>query len=281
LPPGRIRRLLTRASEWVDKGHLDGIRFSTRPDTVDPQTLDLIADFPVRCVELGAQSMDDEVLRQSRRGHTADDTTAAVQRLKAGGYAVGLQLMVGLPGDEEKRLLETARRIADLSPAFVRIYPTLVLEGSLLAKWYLEDRYRPLPLDEAVDLCMKLYRFMRRNAIPVIRTGLQPTEDLVTGRGLLAGPYHPAFGDLVQSACFLAAVREALRRSPLLKDTIELRVHPRNISRAHGQRNANCAALRKEFGFSAVRVRPDLGLDEEMVALPEGSILNIYAVTGG
>ena len=276
LPAERIRSLLATAAEWIRNGEFDGIRFSTRPDTVEPQVLDLIGDFPVQCVEVGTQSMDDEVLRHSRRGHTAADTTTAVQRLKARGYEVGLQLMVGLPGDEETRLLESGRCIADLDPAFVRIYPTLVLAGSLLATWYHEGRYRPLALDETVDQTMKLYRLFRQRGIPVIRTGLQPTKELTAGSTVVAGPYHPAFGQLVQSACFLDAVRTALRRRPILGDTLELRVHPRYTSHARGQRNSNCAALKKEFGFSAVRVAPDPGLDDEVIALPEGMLISVY-----
>lgn len=276
LPHARLRRLLAAASQWVHNGHLDGIRFSTRPDTVNSQVLDLIDAFPVKCVELGAQSMNDEVLRQSRRGHTAADTVAAVQRLRDKGYDIGLQLMVGLPGDDEAGLLESGRRIADLGPAFVRIYPTLVLSGSPLARWFREGRYRPLSLDRAVDFSMKLYRFLRQRGIPVIRTGLQPTEDLAAGRGVVAGPYHPAFGELVQSACFLEAVRRELHRTPYLKDTLELHVHPSNISRTRGQRNANCAALRKEFGFSAVQVVSDFNLEDDVIALSQGRIARIY-----
>lgn len=277
LPQARLRRLLTAASQWVHDGLLDGIRFSTRPDTVNPQVLDLIGAFPVKCVELGVQSMNDEVLRQSQRGHTAADTMAAVQRLRERGYDIGLQLMVGLPGDDEAGLLESGRRIADLVPGFVRIYPTLVLCGSLLADWFHEGRYRPLALGPAVELSMKLYRFLRGRGIPVIRTGLQPTEDLAFGRGVVAGPYHPAFGELVQSACFLAAVRGELHRTPCWQDTIELRVHPSNISRARGQHSANCAALRREFGFSAVRVVSDVGLEDDVIALPQGRLVRIYA----
>jgi histone acetyltransferase (RNA polymerase elongator complex component) len=276
LPQDRIRRLLTRASEWVKSGDCEGIRFSTRPDTVDAQTLDLIDAFPVTCVELGAQSMDDEVLCQTQRGHTAADTVAAVQRLRARGYDVGVQVMVGLPGDEEVRLLETGRRIVDLSPEFVRIYPTLVLAGSPLAKWYREGRYQALSLDEGVHLSMKLYRLFRQHGVRVIRTGLQATETLSGDQGVIAGPYHPAFGHLVQSACFLDAVRRALRRKPVSTDTIELRVHPGSISRARGQGNRNCAELRREFGFSAVCVVPEPALDEDVIALPEDRMINAY-----
>lgn len=277
LPGDRIRKLLATASEWVDRGELDGIRFSTRPDTVDRRALDLISGFPITCVELGAQSMDDDVLRRSGRGHTAADTTAAVQRLKARGYEVGLQLMVGLPGDDEARLLGTGQRILGLRPAFVRIYPTLVLLGSPLARWFREDRYRPLSLDEAVDLSMKLYLFFRQGSVPVVRTGLQPSAELAVGRGVVAGPHHPAFGHLVQSACYLAAVRRALRRWPVLSDSIELRVPRSSISRMRGLGNANCAALQKEFGFSRVRVVADACLTDDCVVLPEDRMIGVYA----
>jgi histone acetyltransferase (RNA polymerase elongator complex component) len=281
LPGDRVRFLLATASEWVARGELDGIRFSTRPDTVDSRTLDLISGFPIKCVELGVQSMDDDVLRRSGRGHTAADTTTAVRRLKARGYEVGLQLMVGLPGDDEARLLETGRRIVGLSPAFVRIYPTLVLLGSALARWFREDRYRPLSLDEAVDRSMKLYLFFRQRSVPVVRTGLQPSADLAAGRGVVAGPYHPAFGHLVQSACYLAAVQAALRRWSVSSDTIELRVQRSSISRMRGQGNANCTALQKEFGFSVVRVVPDSSLKDDLIVLPEGRVLRVYEPVNG
>jgi hypothetical protein len=123
---------------------------------------------------------------------------------------------------------------------------------------------------------MKLYRFLRQRRIPVIRTGLQPTKDLVEGHGVVAGPFHPAFGEMVQSACCLDAVRRDLRSRPFQGATLEMRVHPTNISRARGQRNGNCAALRKEFGFTEIRVVPDAGLDEEMVALSDGRVINVY-----
>jgi histone acetyltransferase (RNA polymerase elongator complex component) len=277
LPLNELRCLLDTASKWVSDFHLDGIRFSTRPDTVQPGTLDLIGAYPVKCVELGVQSMDDDVLRQSRRGHTAADTEAAVRRLRERRYTTGIQLMVGLPGDGEAGLLETGRRVAELGPAFVRIYPTLVLEGSPLASWYRNGRYHPPSLQQAVDLCMKLYRFLRQRRIDVIRTGLQPTEELAYGRGVIAGPFHPAFGDLVQSACCLDAIQRELRCRPISGPTLELRVHPTGISRARGQRNGNCAALSKEFGFTAVRVVPDTGLGGEMIALEDGRLINPYA----
>jgi len=278
LPDERVRAMLTAAAEYVHRAQVDGIRFSTRPDTVNRKTLRLIAAFPVQTVELGAQSMDAEVLMLSRRGHTAADTLAAVELLKAAGYAVGLQVMVGLPGDDAARLMETGRRIADLKPDFVRIYPTLVLAGSILETWYRAGRYRPLEVEEAVEQTMPLYRLFRQRGIAVIRTGLQPTVELSRGGSVAAGPFHPAFGHLVQSACFLDAVRNALCRKSISGRTLEICVHPRSLSRMRGLKNANCEAIKREFGFSNVRVWPHSGLREDAIGLPDGSAVAVYVI---
>jgi histone acetyltransferase (RNA polymerase elongator complex component) len=277
LAAGHIRRLLAEASDFVRAGEVQGVRFSTRPDTVNRQTLDLLKHFPVQTVELGAQSMDDDVLRRSGRGHTAADTSAAVDRLKDRGYEVGLQMMVGLPGDDGARLMETGRRIAAFKPDFVRIYPTLVLAGSLLETWYHEGRYRPLSVDEAVQQTMLLYRLFRQQGIPVIRTGLQPTEEITAGSAVVAGPFHPAFGHLVQSACFVDALSNALRRMAISHQTLEIWVHPKSLARMRGLRNANCGTLRREFGFLDVNVRPDSELAEDAIGLPDGRVVSAYA----
>jgi histone acetyltransferase (RNA polymerase elongator complex component) len=272
----RILAMLTAASKWIRRAEVDGIRFSTRPDTVNRKTLSLIAAFPVQTVELGAQSMDEAVLVNSQRGHTAADTEAAVQLLRAGGYEVGLQIMVGLPGDDAARLMQTGRRIADLKPDFVRIYPTLVLAGSLLETWYRADRYRPLTVEEAVERTKPLYRLFRQQRIPVIRTGLQPTEQLSLEGAVVAGPFHPAFGHLVQSACFLDAACNGLRRMSVSCRTLEIRVHPRSVSRMRGLKNANCEALRREFGFSEVKVFSHAGLEEDAIALSDCNTVSVY-----
>jgi histone acetyltransferase (RNA polymerase elongator complex component) len=272
-----IHRLLAQAADFVQAGEVQGIRFSTRPDTINRQALDLLECFPVQTVEVGAQSMDDDVLACSRRGHTAAATSAAAELLKDRGYEVGLQLMVGLPGDDEARLMETGRHIADLKPAFVRIYPTLVLAGSLLETWYREGQYRPLSVAEAVQQTMPLYRLFRQRGIPVIRTGLQPTEEITPGGAVVAGPFHPAFGYLVQSACFVDALRNALRCMPVFYQTLEIRVHPKSVARMRGLRNANCGTLRREFGLAEVRVLADAELAEDAIGLPDGRVVSAYA----
>jgi histone acetyltransferase (RNA polymerase elongator complex component) len=186
--------------------------------------------------------------------------------------------MVGLPGDDAARLMETGRRIANLKPHFVRIYPTLVLAGSVLETWYHAGRYRPLEVEEAVEQTMPLYRLFRQQGITVIRTGLQPTEDLSPEGAVVAGPFHPSFGHLVQSACFLAAARKALPRVSVSGQTLEIRVHPLSLSHMRGLKNANCRALSQEFGFSEVKVFPHAEMEQDTIALPDGSVVAVYEI---
>mgnify|MGYP005844300201 CR=1 FL=1 len=260
-----IQTLLAEAAGCVRSGAVEGIRFSTRPDTVTTDRLALIEAYPVHTVELGAQSMCVEVLAQSQRGHSAADTLTACRMLRERGYAVGLQLMVGLPGDDEERLIKTGRRVVGLRPDFVRIYPTLVLAGSRLAAHYRRGIYSPLPLEAAVSLTLKLYRLFRAHGIPVIRMGLQASKEISPDASVLAGPYHPAFGHLVQCMAFLEAVRDALRSVDHLGAELSLRVHPKSIPRMRGLRNATIRALQREYGFRRVQVCAEATLKEQEI----------------
>jgi len=259
----QIALLLRTAAAFVETGIVDGIRFSTRPDTLDRKRLGIINDFPVATVELGVQSMDDHVLALSRRGHTAADTIKAVQLLKAKNYEIGLQIMVGLPGENAAGLLTTARGIADLKPDFVRIYPTLVIDGSPLAKWYQTRKYRPLKLENAVSQVKNLYLFFKDKKIRVIRMGLQASEDLNDGSTVLDGPYHPAFGHMVYSEIFWDKALAAIESAGIVKDTLTIFVNPRSISKMRGLNNSNIKKLKNQFQFESVVVLPDLALGEE------------------
>ena len=206
-----LKTLLNESAKFVESGKVGSIRFSTRPDTITNERLDILKEYPVSTIELGVQSMDDRVLTMAKRGHTSSDTVKAVAVLKERGYEIGLQMMVGLPGDDEATSLATGRRIADLAPDFVRIYPAVVLKNSLLAKWYKEGKYTPLSLEPCVTLVKKLHLLFDEKKIPVIRMGLQASADLENGTTILAGPYHPAFGHLVYSEIFLDMVKDYLR----------------------------------------------------------------------
>lgn len=262
-----IKRLLSEAAAFAKAGRADGIRFSTRPDTIDRTRLDVVKNFPVATVELGVQSMDDEVLARSKRGHSSADTVKAVQRLKEFDYEVGVQLMVGLPGDDPGRLLASARRVAELKPDFIRIYPTVVIVGSPLAKLYQAGRYRPLSLQDAVTQVKELYRFFSRRNIPVIRMGLQASDDLEEGSTILAGPYHPSFGHLVYSEIFLEMAVSALKSETPKGDCIGIHVHPRSISKMSGQKNGNLKKLRQKFHLQSIKIVPDDSLQEDQLAV--------------
>jgi len=252
-----ITRLLDLATEFIGQGQVDSIRFSTRPDTISPDRLNIISAYRVETVELGVQSMDDHVLALAGRGHNAADTLRAVEQLKDLQLDIGLQLMVGLPGDNEARSLITAEKTAALGPDFVRIYPALVVKNSRLARWYQKGTYAPLSLAEAVTRVKKLYLLFKKNNIRVIRMGLQATEDLAGDTTVLAGPYHPAFGHLVYSEIFLDAAQQALDSIKRLSDSITISVNPRSISKMRGLNNSNIETLKENYHLKTVEVVPD------------------------
>ncbi len=262
-----IHTLLDEACRFIKQGQVDSIRFSTRPDTISSATLELIRDYPVQTVEIGAQSMDDRVLAKSRRGHTAQDTENAVKLLKVTPYEIGLQMMIGLPGDNDASTLVTARRIADFSPDFVRIYPALVLKGSPMAAWYTSGEFIPLSLDEAVERVKSLYLFFQERAIPVIRMGLQASDTLNSDKTVLAGPYHPAFGHLVLSSIFLDRAVELLKKRDPSSNRVVLKVRPENISRMRGQNNQNVKMLKRQFQLETIDVMPDAEMSGDDIRL--------------
>lgn len=197
IPRSVQKELLTPAYDAWKAGLIDAIRCSTRPDAVDDEELDFLYTHGLRTVELGVQSMDDDILVRSKRGHTSEQVKEAVQRLRQRGFQVGLQLLPGLPGETWTTLIRTAVAISTLQPDFVRIYPVLVIAHTELADMYRAGSYTPLSIKEAVAYSAFLKSWFEMHHIRVIRTGLQSTEDLDAGTHLVAGPYEPAMGELV------------------------------------------------------------------------------------
>ena len=249
--------LLDEAQRFVENGQVDSIRFSTRPDTITSDALTALTPYAVKVVEVGAQSMDDTVLSLSRRGHTAQDTRNAVKLLKNHGPRVGLQIMPGLPGDTSESILETGRRVAQLKPDFVRIYPTVVVKNTVMEKWYRSGRFKPVSLTDAVGLTKRLYLLFKARNISVIRMGLQAAGSLLEPGAVVAGPFHPAFGHLVHSAIFLdLAARELEMKKPLSK-RVTLKVHPHDLSKLKGLKNRNVRQLTQRFHLEKLQVLPD------------------------
>ena len=267
LPPVRLQALLEAARRLIEGGWIGSLRFSTRPDTVDPERLAWLRGLPIACVELGVQSMDDGVLAACRRGHTASQTEAAAVALKIAGYPVGMQMMIGLPGEEARSALVSGARIARLAPSFVRIYPCLVLAQTPLAEWYHQGRYCPLSLEQAVTIAKRLWRLFAHRGIPVIRMGLQAAPEIGPQCGLVAGPYHPAFGHLVHSAICYDALALTMKKLPTAGRSIEITVHPNRLSCVRGLKNANIQKLTTRFEPAEIRVSVDPGLPAHRMRL--------------
>jgi len=245
--------LLDAAQPYLKKGQIAGIRVSTRPDAVDTPVLALLKQYGVTAIELGAQSMDDSVLFQNGRGHTAQDVEDASRRIQEMGFELGLQMMTGLPGDTPEGAVASARRLLSLRPDTMRIYPTIVLEGTPLARLYRAGNYIPQPLEEAVQLCAALLLLCEEAGVPVIRLGLHAGGEVQ--EGYLAGPWHPAFRELCEGELYYQNACSALQHILPQGGKAVLRVAPRFVSQMAGQRRRNLERL-KEQGF-ACRVKAD------------------------
>lgn len=197
LPLKEQESYLKEVLPYIKENSIQGIRLSTRPDYINKEILDFLKAFDVNTIELGAQSFDDEVLFLSGRGHTSKQTVLASLMVKEAGFKLGLQMMIGLPGDSFEKAFFTARKIAELKADCVRIYPALVIRGTKLEEIYKQGLYHPLTMDEAVGWSKEIYKIFEESFIPVIRMGLHPSEGLLGGRELVAGPFHQSFRELV------------------------------------------------------------------------------------
>ncbi|MGR0481172.1 MAG: elongator complex protein 3 [Candidatus Electronema sp. V4] len=241
LPRSRQEELLNAARPFVESGQVQSLRLSTRPDCIDAKQAAFLKARCVVTVELGAQSMNDEVLAFAKRGHAAADTERAAAVLRQAGLETGIQLLIGLPGDSRASLRRTVDRVIALRPDFVRLYPLLVVQNSGLADLHAQGRYTPLSLAKAVILTAFMKERFERAGIRVIRTGLQAGEELEAS--LLAGPWHPAFGELVSSRLLLRQTRRLLAQAKT--ETVRLRINPRDQSTFRGIKSANVERLRQ------------------------------------
>jgi histone acetyltransferase (RNA polymerase elongator complex component) len=255
LPDALQEKLLGAVAPFLADGRVAGIRISTRPDYLDPDRISFLKERGVTLVELGVQSLDDAVLARCGRGHTSTDSLKAISLLQAGGVRVGVQLMVGLPGEKTGRLLAGARVLAGMQPELARLYPALVLKGSRLAGDYLTDRYQPLGLTKAVALCARLREIFTTQGVRVVRIGLQETDGL-TGE-ILAGPHHPAFGELVLSWNLHRRLRKLLAGSG--NEPRRLVIASGDQSVLRGPSNYFLEALRRKGLLERVNVIFDSG----------------------
>jgi histone acetyltransferase (RNA polymerase elongator complex component) len=241
LPRSRQEELLNAAAPFLKSGQVQSLRLSTRPDCMDAAQAAFLHAHGVATVELGTQSMNDDVLAFAKCGHTAADTERAIAVLRAAGLEIGLQFLLGLPGDNRSSLRRTIGRVIALRPNFVRIYPLLVLCGSGLAALWQQGRYMPLSLGKAVVFATFMKERFEQAGIPVVRTGLQAGAELEAA--LLAGPWHPAFGELVSSRLMLRQTRKLLAQAQT--ERVTLRINDRDQSVFRGLKSANISRLKQ------------------------------------
>lgn len=248
---------LNIVKNYKKKGQIHRIRLSTRPDYIDKERLNLLKESEVDTIELGVQSLDDEVLKRSLRGHTVEDVIKAVKLIKQYNFKIGLQMMIGLVGDTKDRALMTGFKIVKLKPDFTRIYPTLVVKDTYLEKMYESEKYYPLSINEAVEISSELLMLFIYFHIPVIRIGLQPTENITLGKDVVAGPFHPAFRQLVESKIYGIVLDEYFRKTKDKLTNIQIMINQRDIPNLAGHKSANIRLLKLKYGLEKIAIKSE------------------------
>ena len=245
--------LLERAKMYIDKGLFAGIRISTRPDCISEEILDILKHYGVTSIELGCQSMSDEVLRLNNRGHLAKDVVYSAEMIRSYGFEFGVQMMTGLYGDDNETAIETAKKLIALSPDTARIYPTVVLENTELERLYKSGEYTPQSVDEAAEICSELLMMFHESGIRVIRVGLHSGGNVE--EGYVAGAYHPAFREICESRIYLRKVLSEIKRQGTPKGDLTVTVGTSYVSMMSGQKKFNSEKLR-EMGYN-LKIKQD------------------------
>lgn len=250
------RELLSVPLRYKDEGKIDGIRLSTRPDYIDKDILDLLKEHKVDTIELGVQSLYDDVLLKSGRGHNSEQVYMASKLIKEYGFNLGLQMMIGLVGDTREKSIFTAKEFIRLNPYCVRIYPTLVIKDTYLEKMYYNNSYKPLSLEEAVDISTDLVMLFEYNNINVIRVGLQPTDNITLGKDVVAGPFHPSFRQLVEANIYKVILDRYFEKinEDLTNKTLVIEINSKEISNLVGQRSSNIKYFTNRYKLKNIKV---------------------------
>jgi len=228
---------LKEAYSFIKTNRISGIRLSTRPDYIDVQRLELLKKYGVTTIELGAQSTNDNVLNKSGRGHSFKDIQNASKLILDYGFKLGLQMMIGLPEDTFETATQTANDIVELGANSTRIYPTLVIKGTALEKLYNNGIYQPLSLEDAVSWSKEILRTFEKNNITILRVGLHPSEELVDGKSLIAGPFHPSFKEMVMTEIWNEIIFENLNGAK--SKNLIIKVNNKQLNYAVGYKGRN------------------------------------------
>lgn len=252
--------LLEAANEFIKAKKVNSIRISTRPDYIDKDILKMLKKYHVRTIELGVQSSNNYILDKSKRNHTFEDVVKASKMIRRRGFVLGHQMMVGMAESTEHDEINTAKDLIKLKPKIVRIYPVLVIKGTELARQYASGEYIPLTVDQAVERCKELSYMFAKHKITVIRIGLQNTDEICDpsqdGSDVLAGPFHPAFRQLVEGAMWYDALSEKIKNINTKVKKVEIVVNPEDSNNVIGHKKVNIERL-KEFYDIDVIIKSD------------------------
>lgn len=268
--------LLSVAKEYVDKGLVSDIRMSTRPDCISVDILNRLKEYKTTIIELGVQSMDAKVLHDSARGHDIESVIKSSNLIKESGINLGLQMMVGLPSDTEEKCIETAKKFVELNPFCVRIYPTLVVKDTGLETLLNKGEYKPFTLEECISIVKKLLVLFYVNNINVIRVGLQATEDIQLGKGIVDGPYHPAFRELVEGEMIKDYLHYLVIQNKTVSN-LEIKTNNKNISKVVGNKKINKLFFKNELNIN-IKTKPEnIDENEFVIILDDNKEVNIKA----
>ena len=248
--------LLSAAYEYIKQKKVDSIRISTRPDYIDKKILKRLKKYKVKTIELGVQSANDYILKKAGRGHTFEDVVKASKLIRWYGFELGHQMMVGLPESTTVDEINTAKQLIKLKPKMVRIYPVLVIKNTKLEKDYNEGKYKPLTVTQAVEVCKELVKLFVKKHIEVIRIGLQPTDTITNPDNdkseVVAGPFHPAFRQLVESGMWYDVIVEKIKQLNTKVKEVVVTVNPADVNNVIGQRKDNINNLRDVYDVNLI-----------------------------
>ena len=243
--------LLELANEYIKRGEVKSIRISTRPDYIDKQILKRLKKYHVKTIELGVQSASDYILDKAERGHSFEDVKKASKLIRRYGFVLGHQMMVGLPESTRKDEISTAKELIKLKPKIVRIYPVLVVKGTKLEKEYKDGKYEPLSVVQAVEICKELVRMFADKKIEIIRVGLQNTDEISDPKNekseVVAGPYHPAFRQLVESSLWCDSIVDKIKKLNVKVKEVEVTINPIDVNNVVGHKKENIKKLKDTY----------------------------------
>lgn len=252
----RQEELLQVASEFVKSGQVSSIRVSTRPDAIDKNILKRLKKYKVKTIELGVQSSNNYILKRINRGHTFEDVKRAAKLIRWNGFRLGVQMRVGLPESTTIDEINTAKELIKLKPKMVRIYPVLVIKNTPLEKELEKGTYKPLTVVQAVEVCKEIVRLFHDKNIDIIRIGLQPTDEISEPGSekseVVAGPYHPAFRQLVESAMWYDAIVGKIKRLNVKVKEVEVTVNPVDANNVIGHKKENVKNLKELYDVNLV-----------------------------